>query len=102
MTRQQTRLRCSEIKVMKLKMVALAIAVCFLLTHSGCAPLQKNHMQTAAPYSENSMADFDTQVKKEEKEWMLMVLIILGIAIAVGATVALSSGGSGFSMGVSN
>jgi len=59
-------------------------------------------MQTSTAYSENSVADFDTQMKKEEKEWMLMVLIVLGIALAVGATISASSGGNGFFMGVNN
>jgi len=80
--------------------LALVVAVMFLLTQSGCASLNKNQMQTSTAYAENPLADFDTQMKREEKEWMLMVLIVLGIAIAVGASISASSGGDGFVMGV--
>ena len=78
------------------------MAIIFLLTQSGCATLNTSQMQTNTPYPDGTMADQGAQWKKEEKEWWLMVLIVLGIAIAVGATIAVSSGGGGFSMGVNN
>ena len=73
---------------MKLKTLALVVAIIFLLTQSGCASLNKNQMQTTTAYSENPVADFDTQMKKNEREWLLMALIVLGISIALGATIS--------------
>ena len=87
---------------MKVKILAVVVAVMFLLTQSGCAFLNKNQMQTSTAYAENPVADFDTRMKKEEKEWILMVLIVLGIAIAVGASISASGGGNGFVMGINN
>ena len=40
--------------------------------------------------------------KKDEKEWLLMVLIVLGIGIVFGAAIAASSGGDGFFVGINN
>jgi len=59
-------------------------------------------MQTTTAYSENPVADFDTQMKKNEREWLLMALIVLGIAIVLGATISAASGGNGFFLGVNN
>jgi uncharacterized protein YceK len=73
---------------MKLKSLALIVAIIFLLTHSGCASVNKNQMQTTTAYLENPVADFDTQMKKDQREWMLMALIILGISIALGASIS--------------
>jgi uncharacterized protein YceK len=87
---------------MKLKILALVVAIIFLLTHSGCASVNKNQMQTTTAYSENPVADVDTQMKKNEREWLLMALIVLGIAIALGATISASSGGNGFFLGINN
>jgi uncharacterized protein YceK len=87
---------------MKLKTLALLVAIIFLLTHSGCASLNKNQTQTTTAYSENPIADFDTQKKKGEREWLLTVLIVLGIAIVLGATISASSGGGGFFLGINN
>jgi uncharacterized protein YceK len=87
---------------MNARIFVLIVAIIFLLTQSGCATLNRSQMQTDTAYSEKRVPDFDTEWKKEEREWLLMVLIILGVAIAVGATIAISSGGGGFSMGVNN
>jgi len=87
---------------MNTKTLALVIAIIFLITHSGCATLNKGQMQTNTAYSENPLADFDTQWKKEEREWLLMVLIVLGFAIVLGATISASSGGNGFFLGINN
>jgi hypothetical protein len=59
-------------------------------------------MQTTTAYSENPIADFDTQMKKNQREWLLMALIVLGISIALGATISAASGGNGFFLGVNN
>ena len=87
---------------MKLKILALVVAIIFLLTHSGCASVNKNQMQTTTAYSENPVADVDTQMKKDQKEWLLMALIVLGIAIVLGATISDASGGNGFFLGANN
>jgi uncharacterized protein YceK len=87
---------------MNMRALALVMAIIFLLTHSGCATLNKSQMQTNTTYSENPAADFDTQWKKEEREWLLMVLIVLGFAIVLGATISASSGGNGFFLGINN
>ena len=73
---------------MKLKTLALVVAIIFLITHSGCASVNTNQMQTNTAYSENPVADFDTKMKKNEREWLLMALIVLGISIALGATIS--------------
>ena len=87
---------------MNTKTLAFVMAIVFLLTQSGCATLNKGQMQTNTAYSENPVADFDTQWKKEEREWLLMVLIVLGLAIVLGATISASSGGNGFFLGINN
>jgi len=87
---------------MNKKTLALVMAIIFLLTHSGCATLNKSQMQTNTAYSENPVADFDTQWKKEEREWLFMVLIVLGFAVVLGATISASSGGNGFFLGINN
>jgi uncharacterized protein YceK len=87
---------------MNKKTLALVMAIIFLLTHSGCATLNKSQLQTNTAYPENPAADFDTQWKKEEREWLLMVLIVLGFAIVLGATISASSGGNGFFLGINN
>ena len=87
---------------MNMRALALVMAIIFLLTHSGCATINKSQLQTNAAYSENPVADFDTQWKKEEREWLLMVLIVLGFAIVLGATISASSGGNGFFLGINN
>jgi len=91
-----------KINLMKYKTVALVVAVIFLLTHSGCASVNKNQTQMSTAYSESPLAEFDTQKKKDEKEWLLMVLIVLGIGIVFGAAIAASSGGDGFFVGINN
>ena len=78
------------------------MAIIFLLTQSGCTSLNKGQVQTVPGFSENPVADFDSQWKKEEKEWLLMVAIVLGLAIVLGATIAASSGGNGFFLGINN
>jgi hypothetical protein len=85
---------------MNSKTLALLMAIIFLLTHSGCATLNKGQMQTDTAYTENTMSDWDTQWKKEEKEWLLMVLIVLGVAIVLGATISAAAGGNGLFIGV--
>jgi uncharacterized protein YceK len=85
---------------MNTRALALFMAIIFLLTHSGCATLNKNQMQTNTAYSENPVADFDTKWKKDEREWLLMVLIVLGFAIVLGASISASSGGDGFFLGI--
>jgi uncharacterized protein YceK len=85
---------------MNSRIFVLIMAIIFLLTHSGCATLNKSQMQTNPAYSENTVADWETQRKKEEREWLLTVLIVLGIAIVVGSTIAVSSGGGGFFLGI--
>jgi uncharacterized protein YceK len=87
---------------MNMRALALVMAIIFLLTHSGCATLNKSPLQTNTAYSENPAADFDTQWKKEEREWLFMVLIVLGFAVVLGATISASSGGNGFFLGITN
>ena len=87
---------------MNSKTLALVVAVIFLLTQMGCATLNKSQIQTNSPYSENPVIDFDTKWKKDEREWLLMVLIVLGFAIVLGGTISASSGGNGFFLGINN
>jgi hypothetical protein len=87
---------------MKSRIFVLIMAVIFLLTQIGCATLNTSRMQTNTPYPDGTMADQGAQWKKEEKEWWFVVLIVLGVAAVLGATIAISSGGGGFSAGINN
>jgi hypothetical protein len=54
-------------------------------------------------HPENSVADTIFQKEKDEREWLITVLIILGIAIALGAmAIPTSSGGDGFFLEINN
>lgn len=85
-----------------MKILAFVIAIIFLLIQIGCATLNTSQMQTNSPYPENPVTDFDTKWKKDEREWLLMVAIVLGLAIVLGATISASSGGNGFFLGINN
>jgi hypothetical protein len=87
---------------MSMKALAFVIAIIFLLTHSGCATLNQGQMQTNSAYPQNPATDFDSQLKKEEREWLLVVAIVLGLALVLGATIAASSRGNGLSLGINN
>jgi uncharacterized protein YceK len=89
-------------KQMNLKASALTLAFIFLLTHSGCATLNKSQMQTNTAYSEKTVTDWETQWEKEEREWLIAVLIVLGIAIVLGVTISASSGGDGLFLGIND
>jgi ABC-type uncharacterized transport system permease subunit len=82
------------------KALTLVVAIIFLTAQIGCATLNNNQMQPDSGYSENAVADFDAKWKKDEREWLLMVLIVLGVAVAFGAAISASSGGNGFSLGI--
>lgn len=82
---------------MSSKILALVMVIIFLLTHSGCATLQKSEHIGTDHYSQ-----WEKEKEKEEKEWLTVVLIILGVALLIGATVSVSSGGGGFSLGINN
>jgi hypothetical protein len=85
-----------------MKALAFIIIIIFLFTHSGCATLNQGQMQPNSAYPEHPNSNFDARWKKEEKEWLLMVAIVLGLAIVLGATIAASSGGNGLSLGINN
>ncbi len=82
------------------KVFVVIVAIIFLLTQSGCATVKTNQVQTNVAYSGDSLNNRTAQWEREEKEWWLVALIILGVAAALGATIAISSGGGGFSAGV--
>jgi len=79
------------------KILALIMVIIFLFTHSGYATLQKSEHIGTDQYSQ-----WEKERDKEEKEWLTVVLIILGVALLIGATVSASSGGGGFSLGINN
>ena len=81
---------------------ALLMAIMFLLTQGGCATVNNGHVQTVPAFSENPVTDFDAEWKKDEREWLLMVAIVLGLAIVFGAAITASSGGNGFFLGINN
>ena len=85
---------------MNSKTLALVVAIIFLLTQMGCATLNTSQMQTNSPYPGNPVTDFDAKWKQDEREWLLMVAIVLGLAIVLGATISASSGGNGFFLGI--
>ena len=81
-------------------MMALLVAIIFLLTHVGCASLYGSGGQAPVPSPEAPMNDYDAQMKKDAREWMMTMLIVIGVAILVGATVSASFGGNGLYVGV--
>jgi hypothetical protein len=101
---------------MNSRVLALIMAIVFLLTHSGCASLQKGQVQNNNQYnyqkdipqeevrvqSEHILDDQYDQWEKEEREWLITVLIVLGVALLIGATVSASSGGNGFFLGIND
>jgi len=87
---------------MNTRILALVIAVIFFLTHSGCATVNHGQIQTNNPYPENPVTDFDTKWKKDEREWLIMMAIVLGLALVLGATISASSGGNGLFLGINN
>jgi len=87
---------------MNSRILILIVAVIFLFTHGGCAGLNKTGMQTNTAYSENFLADRESQMEKSQKEWLIAVLLILGVAIVAGAAISASSGSGGLSVGINN
>ncbi len=57
-------------------------------------------MQTEAVHSQDGTSLGDSQWKTEERDWLLTVSIVLGLAVVIGASIAVSSGGNGFFMGI--
>lgn len=53
--------------------------------------------QTSLPYPKKT-----PWWEKPEYEWMIGTLLFIGIGIAVGGTIMISSGGGGLRVGVSN
>lgn len=86
-------------KTMRSKALAVIVSVVFLFTHAGCASLDRSGAQ-ATPSPDTPVNDFDTQMNKDAREWMLTMLIVIGVAILVGATVSASFGGNGLYVGV--
>jgi hypothetical protein len=92
------------------RFLTLLVALIFLVVSSGCSHTPKQP-PTAAPNAETSSQKDgvyyytpkeDKWWKKDEFQWLVLTLIILGVAIAAGAAVAVAFGGGGLHIGVSN
>jgi hypothetical protein len=93
---------------MVIRILALFMALIFLVVSSGCSHAPK-HPPNSSPGIETSPPK-DTLYyyppkeekwwEKDENQYLIMVLIIIGVAIATGAAVAFASNG-GLHIGVS-
>ena len=90
------------------RILALLMAILFLVVSSGCSHTPK---QPTSPSGIETSSQKDTVYyyppeddkwwKKDENQWLVMALIILGVAIVSGAAVAVASGRGGLHIGVS-
>ena len=90
------------------RILALLMAILFLVFSSGCSLTPK---QPTSPSRIETSSQKDTVYyyppeddkwwKKDENQWLVMALIILGVAIVSGAAVAVASGRGGLHIGVS-
>jgi len=95
---------------MRKKALAFVTAVLFLVVSSACSHSPQKHF-SPSPREEISSPkgiarSLDTQRenepwwKKDENQWILVVLVVLGVAIATSATILISSGSGGLSINV--
>jgi hypothetical protein len=75
-------------------------------SHSPTNPSQNNPQTEISPtkeiYTSNTYPREDPWWKKPEYEWLIGTLIFIGIGVAIGGTIMISSGAGGLRIGVSN
>jgi hypothetical protein len=92
-----------------LKLLALTVAILFSLVSCGCGHSPKRPSTSSSTSGEITVekdAVYYTPpeekwYKREDVQFLLLTLAILGIAIAAGATVAIAFGGGGLHAGAS-
>jgi hypothetical protein len=93
-----------------LKLLALTVAILFSVVSCGCGHSPKKPEAPSSTGGEVSVEKDVVYYTPPEKKWyqredvqfLLLTLAILGIAIAAGATVAIAFGGGGLHVGASN
>ena len=96
-------------KILGLKLLALVVAILFLIVSCGCGHSPK---KPGAPSSKSGEVSVEKDVvyytppeekwyKREDVQFLLLTLAIVGIAIAAGAAVSIAFGGGGLHVGAS-
>ena len=88
--------------------MALLTAVIFLIVTSACShaprkpsspnPREISSSEESRPAS--SAFQEESWWKKDENQWLVAFLIVLGIGIAIGATIYIASGANGLTLAV--
>jgi hypothetical protein len=92
---------------MRRKSVALFTAVMFLILSSACshspkkpsspAPREEISSSEEAPPPSSASSE-EPWWKKDEYQWLIAFLIVLGVGIAIGATIYVASGANGLTL----
>jgi len=96
-------------KILGLKFLALMVAILFSIVSCGCGHSPKKPEAPSSTGGEVSVEEDVVYYTPPEKKWyhredvqfLLLTLAIVGIAIAAGATVAIAFGGGGLQVGAS-
>ena len=91
------------------KLLALAVAILFSIVSCGCGHSPKKPEAPSATGGEVSVEEDvvyytppeEKWYKREDVQFLLLTLAIVGIAIAAGATIAFAFGGGGLHVGAS-
>jgi hypothetical protein len=97
-----------DLAVKATKVLALFLAIVFLVVSCGCSHSPKQPA-SASPAKDSSSPNGvvystppeDKWWKKDEVQWLMLTLIIVGVALAAGAAVAIAFGGGGLAVGAS-
>jgi hypothetical protein len=92
---------------MRSKCVALLTAVIFLIVSSACShaprkpsspiPGEEISSSQESPPASSAFQE-ESWWKKDENQWLVAFLIVLGIGIAIGATIYIASGANGLTL----
>ena len=96
-------------KILGLKFLALMVAILFSIVSCGCGHSPKKPGAPSSTGGEVSVEEDVVYYTPPEKKWyqredvqfLLLTLAIVGIAIAAGAAVAIAFGGGGMHVGAS-
>jgi len=92
---------------MRSKSVALLTAVMFLIVSSACShsprkPSSPNPREEISSSEEarpaSSASPEESWWKRDEYQWLITFLIVLGVGLAIGATIYVASGASGLTL----
>jgi hypothetical protein len=92
---------------MRSKSVALLTAVIFLIVSSACShtprkpsspdPREEISSSEGGPRASSGFQE-ESWWKRDENQWLAAFLIVLGVGIAIGATIYVASGASGLTL----